>query len=107
MPGPPGDLDLILAARRHVRVAHHVPGRLRLRFEPLGLAGLLRGRGDALQDALRRVRGIQGTEVNLAACSLLVQYDPALLPSAHWDRLLTGSAASAAALLADLLTTPA
>lgn len=105
-PVAPSDASLILAARQHCRIAHHVPGRIRLRFDPLGLAGVLRALGNraaALETTLRRVRGIRATEMNLAACSLTVQYDPALLPPQSWERLLTGPAAAASALLAELL----
>lgn len=97
------DVESVLVARRHVRIVHHVPGRVRLRFEPLPLMAAFGGRIDALKAALARIRGIRGIEVNLAACSLVVQYDPAALPPAQWDRLLTADAAAAVALLDSLL----
>ncbi|MBB5047127.1 hypothetical protein HNR60_001879 [Rhodopseudomonas rhenobacensis] len=97
------DAELILAARRHFRMVHHVDGRIRLRFELSALAALLHGRAATLETALRRLRGIRSTEINLAACSLIVHYDPTTLPPADWELLLEGSPASAAALVARLL----
>ncbi|ABD89152.1 hypothetical protein [Rhodopseudomonas palustris] len=99
---PAPDSALILAAARHCWIVHHVPGRIRLRFDLSALATLLHDRTATLETALRRVRGITGTEINLAACSLIVHYATKTLPPASWDRLLEGSPASAA-LLAQLL----
>jgi hypothetical protein len=101
-PPASSEAELILAARRHCRIAHHVPGRIRLRFDPTGLAPLLHGRSARLEAALRRVPGIGNTEINLAACSLIVHYDPRTLPPASWDQLLNSSPAESAALAARL-----
>lgn len=95
--------ELILAARRHCRIVHHIPGRIRLRFDPIGLAPLLRGRSALLEATLQKVAGVGNTEINLAACSLVVHYDPRTLLPASWDQLLNGSPVESAALAARLL----
>lgn len=96
---PHPDITALLAARRYCRIAHHVPGRLRLRFDPLGLTAALGGRLAALDAALARVAGIERTELNVTACSLVIHYDTRRLEAASWDRLLTGSEAAAIAVL--------
>lgn len=101
------DIGALIAARAHCRIVHHVPGRIRLRFDPLGLAGVLAGDPGRLHALLGRLAGIQRTEVNPGACSLVVHYDHTALPSPLWERILTGSAASAAATLEHLLSAPA
>jgi hypothetical protein len=99
----PSETDLLLAARPHCRIVHHVPGRIRLRFDPFGLQPVLRGRTATLDGILGRIRGVRSTELNLAACSLIVHYDHDLLPPATFDQLLAGSPEAAGALLAELL----
>ncbi len=110
-------IGILLAARRHCRIVHHVPGRLRLRFDPAGIAAALQGesgpgqpqwaRLDRLKAALDGIAGLLDTEVNPMACSLIITYDPSHLAPALWNRLVAGSPAEAAAALDDLLPLPA
>jgi len=77
------------------RVAHHVPGRVRLRFE----------RGTDVREVARRIEasvaelpGIRGIEVRSAARSVVVHYRPAEVEP---ERLLTEGLAGAAIELAE------
>lgn len=97
------DIETLLAARRHCRIAHHVPGRLRLRFDPLALQAAPRALTGRLQAALTAMAGVRRTEINAAAFSVTVHYDAAVLAPALWDRILTGDAAAAAAALGGVL----
>ena len=54
------------------RVAHSVPGRLRMRYS----AAWLRSRRLALEQRLRGVPGVHGTRCSEVTGSLLVDYDP-------------------------------
>lgn len=94
---------LLLAARRHCWIAHHVPGRLRLRFDPLAMLGVLNGRVNDLEAVLGQVPGITRTELNLGASSLVIHYDAARLDAAAWERLVAGSEAAALAVLETVL----
>lgn len=99
---PPG----LLAARRHLAIIHHVPGRVRLRLG-VGLLALVGGAGRAgaaeLTELLQAVDGIEGVEVNGRAASVTITYDPRRLPSATWETLLEGDDHEAAALLESLV----
>lgn len=87
------DLGPFLHLRRYVTIAHHVPGRIRLK---LGLAAMSR-----LPDVdpapftqlLDRIRGIKVTRINKAALSVVVEYDPNIVAPSVWARLLQGDAA--------------
>jgi len=93
----------LLAARRHLGIIHHVPGRVRLRLG-VGLLALAGGAGRAtMTELLRAVDGIEGIEVNARAASATVTYDPRRLPPATWETLLGGDDHEAAALLESLL----
>ncbi len=93
----------LLAARRHCRIQHHVPGRLRLRFDPVGLAAALPGRRDGLSRLLESIAGIHGIEINPIARSLIVTYDPARLAPLLWHHLVAGNPAEAEGALDNLL----
>jgi len=101
-PDPP-ELAWLLAGRPHCRVVHHLPGRLRLRLDFHGLSAALAGQPARLEALLGRLRGIQRTEVNPGAASVVIHYDPAQLPDALWQALLNGENAAARAALLQLL----
>jgi hypothetical protein len=95
------DVLTLLAVRPHVAIAHHIPGRIRLRFDPLAVASAIAG--ERLRALLARICGIVGTELNLPARSLVVTYDPQALAPATWERLLAAEAEDAARLVESLL----
>lgn len=54
------------------RIVHHVPGRLRLRFDGIADSEFF----DALHELLSALPGVTSVRVNAAACSAVVHYDP-------------------------------
>lgn len=94
---------VLVAARGHIRIAHHIPGRIRLKFDALPLFAALNGRFDTLRATFENLRGIAGFDVNQAAGSVVITYEPSVLAPSRWDRLLTADARSAIDELADLL----
>jgi hypothetical protein len=78
------------------RIAHRVPGRLRLRFEP---GADIQGTALGLEELLGRRPGFAGLETRPAARSIVVRYDPAQL---DLERLLgEGALAEVFELLRD------
>jgi len=78
------------------RIAHYVPGRLRLRFEP---GADVRQTALGIEDVLTRQPGFAGLEARPAARSIVVRYDPAQL---DLERLLDeGALADVLELLRD------
>jgi hypothetical protein len=93
------DPEILLRVRAHLKIAHHVPGRIRLRFAPSILAAvpeIATAKGSDLLDGLR---GVENVRVNAAASSLVVTYNPESLPPNWWERLIEGSPAEAEAVV--------
>lgn len=98
------NLDRLRDLRRHVAIAHHVRGRIRLR---LGLEAL--GPMAGLDPAMLRLpfdtlEGLRSVRINPAALSAVIEYDPATLPPAWWDEAFgadEGQAMGVAGAVAD------
>lgn len=96
----PADLAPFLALRRHVGIAHHVPGRIRLKLDPRALAALPRLDPAPLVALLDRLPAVRVTRVNPAALSIVIDYDAAALSMTEWPRLLFGDPAEVDSILA-------
>lgn len=98
------DLSPFLHLRRHVSIAHHVPGRIRLKLDLRALAELPKVDPSPFVDLVSRIRGVKATRVNAAALSVVVEYDPQQIPAPLWPRLLTADAAEVERVLAAHVT---
>ena len=96
-------IRLLLEMRRHLRIAHHIPGRLRVRagIGLLEVARKWRGRRFGPGEAIRLIHGIRNVRVNSAAGSAVIEYDAARVPPEAWHRLLDGHDAEALGILHD------
>ncbi len=72
----PKDIFLNGAAAFEVSLAHHLPGRLRLRAA--ALKGNARS-GETMKERLATIAGIRSVTVNPETGSLLLEYDPAAI----------------------------
>jgi hypothetical protein len=97
-------LDALLA---HVRVAHHIPGRIRLRLaKPSGGAGP-RASGKTLArfcSALGAAPGIHAVRLNWMAHSCTVEYDSLRVANEAWSDLFAGVHSPHAHALREMLT---
>lgn len=91
---------------RYLRIAHHIPGRIRLK-----LAGDLdSAQLDAIADAKRfgraldDVPGIRSVKLNLLARSCTLEYDASVIPAAAWGDFLEGARTPAAERLLDIVS---
>lgn len=77
---------------RYLRIAHHIPGRIRLKLE----ADLDDRQIDAIGDARRfgkvldDVPGIHSVKLNVLARSCTLEYDAKVIPPAAWGDFLEG-----------------
>jgi len=62
-------LDLV----PHLEIAHHIPGRIRLRISSSGIESL---HGVDLANHVNQIPGILSVRVNALALSAVVEYDP-------------------------------
>lgn len=82
------DLSPFLGLRRFVSIAHHVPGRVRLKLDIKALAHLPKVDPGPFVDLVARIPGVKATRLNPAALSVVVDYDTRLLAAPVWERLL-------------------
>lgn len=106
--GRAGQLDLpslIAAFVPYLRIAHQIPGRVRLKIDLAVIDdGALRTIGtDGLSDALGVIRGVRDIKVNLLARSCTVEYDKAIIPDAAWGDLIAERQTPAAGVLVGIL----
>lgn len=92
------DLGPFLGLRRHVTVAHHVPGRIRLKLGLAALASLPDADPAPFLDLLQRLP-VRVARVNKAALSVVVEYDPRVVTAADWRILLNGTAGEVTSVL--------
>ena len=73
----------LLAVRQHVRIAHHLPGRIRLelRANDQSSAWLRQHGQEGLAAVQRLLPGIRSLRFNLLAGSAVLEYDPAIYPA--------------------------
>lgn len=94
------DLSPFLHLRRFVSIAHHVPGRIRLKLDLAALMHLPKVDPAPFVDLVGRIRGVTSTRTNAAALTVVVEYDPHLIPAALWPRLLVADAEEVERVLA-------
>lgn len=92
----------ILTARKHIRIAHHIPGRIRLRFQPNILSDLPQFTAAEGKSLLSRFAGILDVRVNASALSAIVSYDRSKLPSCLWEKLINGTRQQAEDAVAEM-----
>ena len=86
----------------HLRIVHHVRGRLRVRLHTGLLGWLAQWPNVAPENWLARLPGITALHLNKAAASLVIEYDARRIPPQWWERLLHGQRETLPALLAEV-----
>lgn len=74
---------------RQTRIAHHIPGRVRLKLEGKADGAVTEVR--RFVDAASKASGIRSVNVNLLAKSCVVEYDPALIAPSAWQDIVDGT----------------
>jgi hypothetical protein len=95
----------LLALRPYVRLAHHLPGRLRIKVRP-GVAAVqaLLQHADVGMEALRQLLpGVRSLRFNALSGSMLLEYDPKIIPFALVDAFFRTTSAEEAGCLLDRL----
>lgn len=103
-PAAPVPLDF----SRLVKVAHHIPGRIRLKLaDGMSTPALAAAEVQRFVRAATAAPGIRSVSVNPLARSCVVEYDPVLFPPSAWSDAMAGRSSPAAqALLQALAVAP-
>lgn len=104
------DMDFpLLRFVRALTIAHHIPGRIRLRLAaPLG-ADLMTQAAEAKRfgQSLGAMPGIRAISLNPLAKSCTIEYDTHIIPVSAWDGLLSGQDAPGTEILLQTLVNAA
>lgn len=95
----------LLAVRKHVRIVHHLPGRIRLEVQAGGLSSAwLRQHGqEGLAAVQRLLPGIRSLRFNALAGSAVLEYDPTLYSARLLEAFFDGASTEQAGDLLDRL----
>ncbi|MDR1423577.1 MAG: cation transporter [Azoarcus sp.] len=84
-------------------VAHHIPGRIRLKLNVGALPGGISLETKRFGSALDSISGIHGIHFNKLARSVTVEYDNRAIPDRAWPDLLANRPSPEAAALLNRL----
>jgi hypothetical protein len=98
------DIEQFRHFTRCLQIAHQIPGRVRLKLDPIKAAGQIKVDGARdFQHLLDDIPGVTAIRLNVMALSCIVEYDPAVIPDAAWPDVLNGVSSVAAERLLDIL----
>ena len=82
--------DYLIPLLEETEIAHHIPGRIRLRFNNTILTMLPKPNGidKEIQKIADQIEAIKDVRLNLYAGSVVVQYDTDLLPPCFWQQVV-------------------
>ena len=82
--------DYLIPLLEEAEIAHHIPGRIRLRFNHSILTKLpkLNGIEKEIQKIVNQIEAIKNIRLNLFAGSVVVQYDTDILPPDFWQEVV-------------------
>ena len=98
------DLDLLVKLRNFVGIAHHMPGRIRLRLDARSVREVKKVNSNTIDTVLGAMPGITDFRINTKAGSIVINYDINEIEPSWWRVLLEGKEAEAKTLLNELLT---
>ncbi len=99
------DLKQFLVIRRHLRIVHHIPGRLRIRIG-LSLFKEVGSIDKKLFDrVIQAIPGIKDVRLNTAAATAVISYTATTIKPDWIDLLISGDESDAQKLLRRLLET--
>jgi len=80
-------VDTFLGHVRHLQIKHHVPGRIRVKATWNGARKLANGKNIDIEKTIDMIPGIHDYRVNPKALSVIITYDPELLPFNLWEEI--------------------
>ncbi len=80
-------IDRLIEVAAQTAIAHHVPGRIRLKVK---LSGLLLAQDLDAADLMKCFIGILDARTNAAARSIIISYDESVISPHFWERMVNG-----------------
>lgn len=76
---------------KYVEIAHHVKGRLRLKFDVAILKEFTSGELESLEGLDKSIKGIKSVRINKLAKSATIEYDADTILPTIWEQLAGGT----------------
>jgi len=80
-------VDTFLYHIRHLKIKHHVPGRIRVKATWNGARKLANGENVDIEKIIAWIPGIHDYRVNPKALAVIITYDPKILPFNLWEEI--------------------
>ena len=80
-------VDTFLDYVRYLKIKHHVPGRIRVKATWNGAKKLAGGSDVDIEKIIAMIPGIHDYRVNLKALSVIINYEPEVLPFQLWEEI--------------------
>ncbi len=82
--------DYLIPLLEEAEIAHHIPGRIRLRFNHSIVTRLpkINGIEKVIQRMVNQIEAIKDIRLNLYAGSVVVQYDTDILSPDFWQEVM-------------------
>ncbi len=81
-------VDTFLDYIRYFSIAHHVPGRIRVKASLLKARELKKIDRDGIEEIVSRISGITGYRLNKKALSAVIEYDNSVIPPTLWEDVI-------------------
>lgn len=101
----PDKLDVFFRLRRHLTIAHHIPGRIRFRVKASVFNEVEKFDSKLLDDVLGVIPAIDDVRVNKIAGTVVIAYSTNAIQASWWETLITADRNTATALLEELAKT--
>ena len=82
-------VDIFLDHVRYLKVKHHVNGRIRVKASWNGAKKLVAMKDGELEKIIDSIPGIEEYRINPKALSVIIEYDPDVLPFSLWEEVGT------------------
>ncbi|CAM3624413.1 hypothetical protein VA7868_02481 [Vibrio aerogenes CECT 7868] len=82
-------INTVLKLRNWVHIAHHIPGRIRLRYKLGIIAHLARFNANDIEKALSNIPAFRNYTLNRSTGSILIEYDPSIVDPTRLEALFS------------------
>ncbi len=97
------ELNRFFDLRRHMKIAHHIPGRIRLKIGVSALKELGTVNKSDVEGFLNEIDGIKEVRINEAAGSVVISYAPGRVAPERWEQLMHADRKQAGPLLESMM----
>ncbi|NOH30962.1 MULTISPECIES: HMA2 domain-containing protein [Vibrio] len=84
-------VEKALKLRKWVKVGHHIPGRVRLKYKLGIVAHIANFRSDDIEQAIASISAFKNYKLNSATGSIVIEYDATQIEPKWVDMLFAGS----------------